>query len=454
MTAPAAPTTPIKILASRAMARMPDADWLALFSRARFARLLSYASTQVGVQALGFLAGIVLVRSMAQEDYGQYTLAVTMIGLAAVLLDLGLSTALLAIAGPLHARPGQTGAVLGDAIAVHKNLAFVLVPIMLVGFGSSLLAQGLSLAQSLALLGLVMVCATLQVRCSLWIAVVRLRGDLRLQQKLELGVNAGKLLAILGAALVLINAYVALALNATAMLAMWWVLHGYVARSVGQPPVRTRRFDAPLLALVRKQAPNSLYYCLSGQAGVWLVGWFGGTDRLAEVGALGRLAVLFTVVGAVVIALVQPFFARSRRPRELISGFIALNGFFAVVSIALVALASLAPGLLLWVLGPRYGDLKSELVWMVLGASLSAWSGAVYAVGAGRTWILPTVPIIIGGVGSMALTASLVDLSTVIGGLMVNTASALVATVLTIVFVSLKLRTLHREPAERQEAEL
>ena len=447
-----APGEPIRRSAVRVVTGPPDAQWQALFSRARFARLLSYASTQVGVQALGFLAGIVLVRSMAQEDYGHYTLAVTMVGLAVVLLDLGLSTAVLAIAGPVHARPGQIGAVLGDALALQQKLALVLIPIMLVGFASSLFAQGLDLTQALALLALVVLCASLQVRCSLWIAVVRLRGDLRLQQRLELGVNAGKLLAVVGAALVLINAYVALALNAAAALAMWWVLRGHVAGSTDQPPLRTKKFDAPLLAFVRKQAPNSLYYCISGQAGIWLVGWFGGTERLAEVGALGRLAVLFTVVGAVVIALVQPFFARSHRPRELISGFIALNGFFAVVSMALVALASFAPGLLLWVLGPRYGELTSELVWMVLGASLSAWSGAVYSVGAGRAWILPTAPIIVGGLGSMALTAWLVDLSTVKGGLMVSAASALVATVLTIVFVSLKLRTLQRQCDERQEA--
>ena len=68
-------------------------------------------------------------------------------------------------------------------------------------------------------------------------------------------------------------------------------------------------------------------------------------------------------------------------PAALNAGFVGVNGFFAAVLVALVALASVFPSPILWVLGGRYGALHSELVWMVVAATLSAWGGTLYGVG-------------------------------------------------------------------------
>ena len=62
----------------------------ALINRRRVTKLTGYASTQLAVQVNGFCAGIVLVRTMAQAQYGIYTLAITMVGLSNVLTDLGI----------------------------------------------------------------------------------------------------------------------------------------------------------------------------------------------------------------------------------------------------------------------------------------------------------------------------------------------------------------------------
>lgn len=419
----------------------------ALLNRTRLAKLASFASAQLLVQGLGILAGIVLVRVLAQADYGHYTLAASMVGLASVLLDLGLATAVLALGGPLHAEPQRLGALLGDAFALQRRLSALLVPVLLVGFTAMFLTQGLGLAQSAALVLLVLATTLLNVRSSLWLSVVRLRGDLRLQQRLEIAVNLGKLLVVLAAALVFINATLAVALNLLAALATLAVLRGYLARRFNAVVVRTLQFDARLRNFVRRQAPNSLYYCVSGQIVVWLVGWFGGAERVAEVGALGRLAMLFALIGAVITALVQPFFARGRQPRELVAGFLALNLFFLLLTLLLVGLAAWVPGALLWILGPRYGGLQRELVWVLLSAALASWSGAAYAVGAGRGWVVPSTWMVLCGTGSITLAAMMVDVATVAGGFIINTAAAAMATVLTIAFVSIELRRLARRMA-------
>jgi hypothetical protein len=72
----------------------------ALITRRRLLKVGGFASAQLVVQVLGFASGIALVQFMEPTQYGHYTLAVSMVGLASVLLDLGLSTAVLAQGGP------------------------------------------------------------------------------------------------------------------------------------------------------------------------------------------------------------------------------------------------------------------------------------------------------------------------------------------------------------------
>lgn len=419
-----------------------------LLSRTRLHKLARFASAQVLVQVIGFAAGLLLVRCMAQTDYGHYTLAISMVGLAGVVLDLGLATAVLAVGGAL---PGGSaiGALVADAFALQRRLIAAGALLLLPAFAAMFVAQGLLPGEVVVLSLLVMVCAGLQVGSQIALAVLRLRGDLVLQQQLEIGTNLGKLVLVATAVLVFIDARIALALNAVAAAAMFVLLRGSLARRLGPPQPACGEHRAALRSFVVRQAPNSLYYCASGQVAVWLVGLFGNADRVAEVGALGRLALLFTLVGAVITALAQPFFARARRQRELRAAFVALNGFFATLTALLVGAALLLPGVLLWILGPRYAGLTGELVWMVLASALAAWSGAVYSLGAARGWVVPSALVIPLGIGTLVLAAALLDMSTVAGSFQLNTASAAMATLLTIAFVAWRLRRLGFEERAR-----
>jgi hypothetical protein len=304
--------------------------------------------------------------------------------------------------------------------------------------------QGLTTENVIALSLLAITCSVLNARNQVALSVVRLQGNLALQQRLEIAVNVGKLFLVLAAVLVYIDARVAVAVNLVAAAVMLVFLRNYVRGHVGTLGKAAHEHDGPLRSFVRQQAPNSLYYCASGQIAIWLVGLQGHTDRVAEVGALGRLALVFTLIGAVVAALVQPYFARATARRELIAGFLALNGFFGVLTALLTGFAAALPGVMLWILGPRYDTLTRELIWMVLSASLAAWSGAVYSVGAARGWVVPSYLVLPLGIGTLAAAVWLIDVSTVIGSFMMNTASAAVATLLVVVFVGGNLRRLTR----------
>ena len=419
-----------------------------LITRRRLSRVAGFTSAQIVLQLLAFASGIVLVRHMAQAQYGIYTLGISMLGVANVLLDLGLGTAVLASGGPLHRAPDRIGTVVADAWVLQRRLvalgSFVLVP----AFAAMWAWQGLSIVQVASLSLMTIACAALTVRNAIAQSIVRLRNDLALQQRLEIGVHTGKLAVVVAASLVLLDAQVAIALNLAATAAMFWLLRQYLLRHLGASLLSTGEHTPAFFSYIRRQAPNSLYYCLSGQIAVFLVGLLGNADRVGQLGALGRLAVFFSIIGAVVAAFAQPYFARTGSRRELIDAFIGLNIGFWLLTTALTTAALTRPQVLLWILGPRYAGLQVEVVWMVLSASLGAWAAAIYSVGAARQWVVPARLNVTLGLAALGLSACLLDVSTVAGGFMMGAAMSATALLVAFGYVSARmLESRDRVPA-------
>jgi O-antigen/teichoic acid export membrane protein len=410
-----------------------------LLSAARLAKLARFAGAQVVVQALGLVAGLMLVRAMAQTDYGHYTLAMSMVGLANVLLGLGLPGAVLTHGGPLHADKAPLSRLVADALVLQRWLAWGGALLLLPGFAAMFVHQGVMTADVVALTLLVLGTSVLNVFSAIAMSVVRIKADTRTQQRLEIAVNLGKLLFVAGAVLIYLDARVAVVVNLGAAAAVYVLLQRQIGRHLDPAVVSSGERRSDLLDYVRRQAPNSIYYCLSGQAAVWVVGILGPVQSVAEVGALGRLAMLFVVLGAIVAGLVQPYFARATDRQAVVAGFGVVNGLFAALTALLVAGALAWPQLLLWILGPNYGHLETELVWMVLGSALGAWSGAVYAIGAARNVIVPAAWVIPVGLGAIVVSAWQLDVSQVSGSLQMTAASAGCILVLTLAFVGRRL---------------
>ncbi len=398
-----------------------------LFTRGRVRRLAGFASAQVGVQALGFASGIVLVRHMDTAQYGYYTLAITMVGVASVLTELGIATGVLALGGRLAGEARALAALVGDAHRLHRWLAGAALCLVLPAFAALLLHQHAGPLQTVLLAAIGGASALLTVRTAIALSVARLAGHLVLQQRVDLALNALRLVVLLLVAQVALDATVASLVNLGMAAGAYLAWRRYLARELGVLPPLPGAQRRALRDVVLRQAPNSLYFVLSSQLTVWLVGMFGTADRVADVGALGRLGVAFAVVASVMGAVIQPYFARHHEPAELESGFVALNAFFAAVLALLGAAATFHPAPILWILGPHYAGLQAELVWMVLATGLSAWAGALYTIGCGRGWVLPGLLGIGGGLAATVLGLRLFDVATVAGNYKLATLTAGVA---------------------------
>lgn len=411
----------------------------ALFSRRRLARISVFAAAQVVVQAIAFASGLILLRHMEIAEYGYYTLATSMIGFANVLLDLGLAGAVIASGGPHHREPRQLANLVADAKALSTKFLLCGAPLLAVGYLLVFLKQGADSLTSVALTVLAIGCACINTRSTLLLSITRIQGNLKLQQRIDIFLNFSRLMLVISLSLVLINAALAVLVNFLTALSMWITLRRHVAGNLGAIDKPTHGYDRQLVQFVRRQAPNSVYFCFVGQITVWIMSLTGSTEQVAALGALGRLAVIFGILGVVITAVVQPYFARGLTRREFLTGFNVVNLSFLIITSLVTVLALNSPHVLLWILGPNYSRLGPAVAWTVLSACISAWAGALYSIGAAKGWLVPFWVVVPIGLGTTALTSLLVDVSSVVGCLTINCAVAFAGFGMTFVLVAKNL---------------
>ncbi|HMJ90626.1 MAG TPA: hypothetical protein VK530_12475, partial [Candidatus Acidoferrum sp.] len=340
--------------------------------------LTRFLSMEVLVQAVGFASGLFLVRVLSKADYGLFTIANTMQQTMNLLADNGISSGLTSIGGRVWNDRFRFGQLLHTAMRLRRIFAIITVVIvtpiliwMLIGHGATF--SYASMVTAAVLLGF-------YFQLSVGVLIVAPRLHLEVTRIQLLGVWSAALRFVL-----LATAYTAFLDTAVAMLAgtisfafQELMLRRWVPRlaELKAPPRTDDRRD--ILSIVRSQAPNSIYYCVQSQLMIWLISIFGHSDSVADIGALGRLSVIFLTVGAVMGNVVYPRFARVHEPRLLWRRYWQILGGFSGIAGVMLLFAAMFPGVLLWILGPKYAHLEKELFLMVLSSVLLSIMGTMW----------------------------------------------------------------------------
>lgn len=354
----------------------------------RRANILSrFVTVQVAVQAMGVASGILLVRTLSQTEYAYFTLAFSMMSTMSILADSGISISLSSIGGRVWQDRERFGRLINTALRLRRYLASIAViavtPILvwlLIRSGAPrLYAAGITLT---LLVGL-----NYQLLSGVLMIVPRLHSQIKRVQALDSLAAAVRLALLVTAYFIFLNAEVAVLATIISVIVQYVVLRRWVTDSVDlQAPVSAEDQSA-MLGIVKHQAPNAVFFCLQGQLTVWLISIFGRAQNIAEIGALGRLGVIFSVIGAVMTSIVLPRFARCQSVIEL------RKQYWQVVTAALlfggciVMPALVAPKAFLWILGNKYGHLTRELPLIVIGAAMSSLAAAMQNLNAAKGWV-------------------------------------------------------------------
>jgi O-antigen/teichoic acid export membrane protein len=383
-----------------------------------------FAVVQGIVQMVGFLSGILLIRHLDQREYAYFTIANTMQGTLNTLADIGISVGLVSIGGRVWQDRNRFGQLIKTASNLRRKLgaiaAIVITPILFF----MLVKNGAPIPYTFVLIALVLAGLSVQLALGVLGVVPRLRSDIGWIQTIDLAGAAVRLLILVGLLYLFLNSAVAVAVGSATLFLQYWMLRRYSARVIDFDAPENEEDRSAMQRFIRHLAANAVFFCFQGQITIFLLGFFGRVNSIAEVGALGRLGMVFTVLTNLLTNVFGPAFARCQDPKRLRWQYAAIVGGVTAFSLVLIAAAALFPGAFLFVLGAKYAHLERELLLMVGGAVVGALTGTFWTLNASKAWIAGSWLYIPLTVGTQILLIPMTDFSSVRSVLMFNLLSA------------------------------
>ena len=348
----------------------------------------NFAFVQAMVQLVSFASGILLVRWLDQTEYAYFTIANTMQGTINVLADMGISIGLVSIGGRVWQDRHRFGQLITTAQHFRRRLGLLAIVVVTPVLYWLLTRNGASPLYAAVLIGAIVFGLLLQFSLGVLTVVPRLRSDVSRIQKIDLSGAFARLIVLVGCAFLFLNAGVAVLVSSASFLLQYWMLRNYAAGVIDLSAPENAEDRVAMIGFIKNQAANALFYCLQGQITVFLISFFGNrATAVAEVGALGRLAMIFAVMGQVLTNIFVPAFARCQdRARLRLQYFTIVAGVAGCCAVVLAA-AAFFPNQFLFVLGGKYSHLQRELLLIVAGTVLNVLTGALWFLNASKAWV-------------------------------------------------------------------
>lgn len=384
-----------------------------------------FAAVQAAVQLVGFVSGILIIRHLDQRDYAYFTIANTMQGTLNLLADMGISIGVVSIGGRVWQDRRRFGELINTALAIRRKLGVAAVIAVTPILYYLLWKNGASTAYATLLIALVILGLLAQLALGVLGVVPRLRSDLRRIQLIDVVGAIARLGALIALLFLLLNAAVAVAVGSATLLLQLVMLRRYVNAVIDTSAPQNHADRTAMSGFIRNQAANAIFYCLQGQITIFLISIFAHrAAAVAEVGALGRLAMVFAVLTNLLMNIFAPAFARCHSPRRLRWQFAATVGAVAAFCALIIAAAAIFPQEFLFVLGGKYSHLDRELLLMIGAAVVNALTATLWSLNTAKAWVAGAWLYIPLTIVTQLCLIPFVDFSSVRGVLIFNLISA------------------------------
>jgi len=394
----------------------------------------NFALVQAIVQIIGFMSGILIVRTLEQREYAYFTIANTMQGTINLLADIGISVGLVSIGGRIWQDRHRFGELINTALSLRKKLGALVVVAVIPVMYFMLVKNGASISYTALLIVVVLIGLGFQLSIGVLGVVPRLRADIGRIQIIDMTAAVGRLLALAGLLFVFLNAGIAVAVASAVSLLQYAMLRNYAAGVIDLDAPENSEDRHSIVRLIKHLAANSVFYCFQGQITIFLISFFARhATAVAEVGALGRLAMIFSVFTNLLTNVFVPAFARCQNKGKMRWLYAAIIGGVVAFSLSIISGAWIFPDEFLFVLGSKYAHLHRELLLMVAGAVLSALTGTFWALNASKAWVSGAWLYIPLTLVTQIVLIPYTDFSSVAGVLIFNLLSAIPNLLLNIV---------------------
>ncbi len=353
-----------------------------------FQVVAGYFVGQGATQAVSIVAGLFLVRHLSVQAFAQFGLAMGFQAVFANLMDLGLTSTIIPMVGERRDDHSLVGRYVRSAKHLRDRAFWILAPVASLAFLPMMYRQHWGWGVQLALLGSVLLALYSGGKVSCYSAPLLLFGRLRDYYVPQVLTGAGRLAiyVVLGFAGGL-NAATAACLGAinVSVCGMWLSRKSqpFLKWPVKDDPAT----DRELVRYVMPAAPAMIFSAFQPQVTLFLISIFGaGSAYIAQVAALGRIAQLFTVLMTFNMIVVEPYIAQLSRPR-LLPTYLGMTFLAILACIPVVWVAFTWPQAFLWLLGPKYKELRGVLGYLILSSCMTFVAGLMWIMNRARKWV-------------------------------------------------------------------
>ncbi|MTJ53688.1 polysaccharide biosynthesis protein [Anabaena sp. UHCC 0253] len=389
-------------------------------------KLLSkFVSVQLIVQALGFASGILIIRTLSKEEYAYFTIANSMQSSMNVLAASGISSALLSIGGKVFQDSYKFTQLINAGMRLKKYLGMISVLIVTPILFWLLTSSGASLIYALLIIIVILIELYFYLIQGILGVVPLLKSQIKQIQILDLMFSGSRLLFIVINHLTLINALTYAFCSTVASSLKTFYLYQWNKDSLEKNIPINQEYNQQIVGSIRSMIAYYSFFCIQGQITIWLISIFGTTNSIAEIGALGRLSIIFTVITSVVSNIVVPSFAKCESLKLLKLRYFKVMLIYLFLSILLLVVSVIFPKELLWILGNKYNHLQRELYLVILTSMVSAISSVAWSLNTSRGWIKDSWLIIPSTILIQILLLVIIDVSNIKGVIMFGLVSTL-----------------------------
>lgn len=388
----------------------------------KWTKLISITgSAQIIVQGVGFACGILIIRMLPIHEYAFYTLANTMLGTISVLADSGISLGVMTTGSRVWQDKEKLGIVMATGLDLRKKFAvgslLISIPILLY----LLRHNGASWIMAL-LISVSMIPAFFSTLSDSLLGIVpKLHQNLLPLQKNQVSVSIIRLL--LSTLTLFLFPWAFMVILASGLSRIWGniQLRGIVYGSADKNQKADPLIREEILTLVKRQMPESIYYCLSGQITIWIISFFGTTASLANLGALSRFAVLTGFLLILLKMLVIPRFARLPSINLILFNKV-IYMLFAILAISgiLILFSYSFSNQILSLLGKQYSKLNDEFVLIMVGSCITLIQGFFFSINSCKGWIINPILYILSSITITVLAAVSMNFTSLINFIIFN----------------------------------
>jgi O-antigen/teichoic acid export membrane protein len=397
---------------------------------------------QLLIQAISFACGIFVIRLLPTQEYALYTLANTTLGAMAILADGGIAAGVMAQGGQVWQDREQFGKVLATGLDLRKKFAAISLLVFLPVLFYLLHYHGASWVTAALIAASIIPAFFTALSGTLFSIVPKLAQHIVPLQKVELGANIGRLALLALSIFAFPLAFVAIL---SAGLPQFW--SNFRLKSIARvfaddkqkPDVEIR---LQIFAMVKRLLPESIYYCISGQLTIWIISILGSTAAVAQVGALGRVSIIFVLISTITAALIIPRFARlPNDSATLLKRYLQIQLGLLIAYAAVVGFCWIFSSQILLVLGNKYTGLSRELILLLIGSTISAMAGNSFYLSNNRGWVInPIIPIVV-SIASICAGVYFLKISSLEGVLILNIIIAIPQFIVHFTYAVVKART-------------